>query len=471
MNNYINGKWKSTTGKSQVVIINPRTEEVLDSYITASVEDVDAAVMAAHQALTSWSNTEPDERASWLNKIADVLESSREVLIELSHANNGKSRNQAKVDVDNSIKCYRYYADLVKKFAFSKITDCEDGVELTHHQSPVGVVALITPWNFPLITSAWKIAPALAAGCCIVFKPSELVPLPEVEFTKLLDQINFPAGVFNLILGDAVAAQHLVAHKDVQKVSFTGSTEIGIQVMQEAANSVKRVTLELGGKSPILIMADADLDDAVEKAVSGMFYNCGQMCSATSRLLVHESIAEPFYEKLKKSVESIIIGQEQVDDFTIGPITTKKQFNKVHEYLEIAQQEQLNSLVDLTKISLPEQGFFIKPHVFIDVPTTSRLWREEIFGPVLCCRTFKNEEEAIALANDSEFGLAATIMTGSVLQGKQIAKRLRSGHIWINSFQMIQPGSLWGGFKKSGLGRELGESGIRSYLEENVITI
>ncbi|MDR0237858.1 aldehyde dehydrogenase family protein [Acinetobacter sp.] len=471
MQNYINGRWQVTTGTSEIELVNPCNEKVLMRYITASTQDVDDAVFAAHQALNSWSTSKPIERAHWLNKIADQLELAKSKLIELSHLNNGKSSEQARVDVENSIQCYRYYADLVQKTAFSQITQCEDGTELIHLKNSVGVVALITPWNFPLITSAWKIAPALAAGCTLIFKPSELVPLPEYEFTKILDEIQFPQGVFNLILGDTTAAQHLVNHVDVNKVSFTGSTEVGIHVMQAAARSVKRVTLELGGKSPILILHDADLDEAVDKALGGMFYNSGQMCSATSRLLVHQSIADRFYQKFKSAVESMSLGADLVGPSSMGPITTLKQFHKVHEYLTIARNEKLQSLIDLNQIHLPKLGFFIKPHVFIDVPTNSRLWKEEIFGPVICCRTFANEEEAIKLANDSDFGLAATIITGSVEHGKTIAKRLRSGHIWINSFQMIQPNSLWGGFKKSGIGRELGESGLNSYLEENIITI
>ena len=471
MKNYINGKWENTTGTSQITVVNPGSEEELIRFTTASPQDVDAAVAAAQQALESWSLTSPEERANWLNKIADAIEAAKNTLIELSHRNNGKSSEQAQVDVDNSIKCYRYYANLVKSFAFSQVTECDGGIELTHQQNPVGVVALITPWNFPLITSAWKIAPALAAGCTLIFKPSELVPLPEYAFTQLLDQIQFPQGVFNLILGDAVAAQHLVTHPEVNKVSFTGSTEVGIHVMQAAARSVKRVTLELGGKSPILILQDADLDEAVDKAVGGMFYNSGQMCSATSRLLVHQSIAERFYQKFKAAVESITLGSDLSGPFAMGPMTTQKQFQKVREYLSIAKDEKLQTLIDFEQIAVPEKGFFIQPHVFVNVSTNSRLWKEEIFGPVICCRSFETEEEAIRLANDSEFGLAATIITGSLEHGKKIAKRLRSGHIWINSHQMIQPGSLWGGFKKSGIGRELGQSGMQSYLEENVITL
>jgi len=471
MKNYINGQWAATTGSTEIVVINPRSEQALAHFVTASIHDVDAAVEAANHALASWSNTSAAERAVWLNKIADALEQAKEKLVELSHSNNGKSLSQAKVDVENSIKCYRYYADLVQKFAFSKTSQTDHGTELTHQQNPVGVVALITPWNFPLITSAWKIAPALAAGCTLVFKPSELVPLPELEFIKLLNQINFPQGVFNLVLGDAIAAEHLVRHPEIQKVSFTGSTEIGIQVMQAAATSVKRVTLELGGKSAFLVLEDADIDDAVEKAVGGMFYNAGQMCSAMSRVLVHESIAVPFYQKLKQATEAILLGQEAEGQFSMGPMTTQKQFNKVNEYLTLAEQEQLQALVDAENIQCPAQGFYIRPQIFIDVPTDSRLWKEEIFGPVMCCRTFSTEDEAVQVANDSEFGLAATIMTGSVDHGKTLAKRLRAGHIWINSFQMIHPSSLWGGFKKSGTGRELGESGMQSYLEENVITI
>ncbi|MGE8544030.1 MAG: aldehyde dehydrogenase family protein [Acinetobacter johnsonii] len=468
--NYIQGQWVAASGQTTVQVINPSTEEMLAEMQLASVQDVDQAILAAGQALASWSKTSVEVRVQHLTKIADGLEENKADLILLSHRNNGKPLYEAEIDLEDSIACFRYYADLIQRFPLHSLQQHDNGIQTYLEKRAVGVVALITPWNFPLVTSAWKIAPALAAGCSIVFKPSEVVPLPELELAKIIDAAQLPVGVFNLILGDATAAQHLVQHPQVQKVSFTGSTQVGINVMQNAAPSMKRTTLELGGKSPILVLADANLDDAVEKIISGVFYNAGQMCSATTRLLVDEQIVEELLSKLRTATEAMVLGAAPSDQFPIGAITTQKQYLKIKEYLAIAQQEDLQPLLDQTVFQIPEQGYFIAPHIFTNVPSSSRLWNEEIFGPVLCCQTFKTEAQAIEMANDNEYGLAATIMTGDVEHGQQIASQLVAGHIWINTIQIILPSSSWGGFKMSGIGRELGESGLENYLENSIRT-
>jgi betaine-aldehyde dehydrogenase len=468
--NYIHGQWVAASGQNSIQVINPSTEEVLAEMQLASVQDVDQAILAARQALPSWSKTTVEARAQYLNQIADGLESNKVELSLLSHRNNGKPLYEAEIDLEDSIACFRYYADLIQRYPLQNIQQHDNGIQTFLEKRAVGVVALITPWNFPLVTSAWKIAPALAAGCSIVFKPSEVVPLPELELAKIIDAVQLPVGVFNLILGDATVAQHLVQHPEVQKVSFTGSTQVGINVMQNAATSMKRTTLELGGKSPILVIADANLDDAVEKIISGVFYNAGQMCSATSRLLVDEQIAEELLYKLRTAAEAMLLGTATSDQYPMGAITTQKQYLKIKAYLDIAQQQGLQPLLNQAAFKMPEHGYFVAPHIFVNVPSSSRLWNEEIFGPVLCCQTFATEAQAIEIANDNDYGLAATIMTGDVAHGQQIASNLIAGHIWINTIQIILPSSSWGGFKMSGIGRELGESGLENYLENSIRT-
>ncbi|KAA8732422.1 aldehyde dehydrogenase family protein [Acinetobacter qingfengensis] len=466
--NYINGHWQPVTGQQTIDIHNPATTHLLAKFTLASTDDVDQAVHAAKFALNNWKDTAIQQRADYLNKIAELITAKQQQLIELSHQNNGKPYYEAEIDVVDCIACFRYYAKLIQDYSFSELKQHDDNINTYLEKRPIGVVALITPWNFPLVTSAWKIAPALAAGCTIVFKPSEIVPLPELELAKIIDEAQLPNGVFNLILGQADTAQYLVKHPDVQKISFTGSTQVGIQVMQQAAITMKRTTLELGGKSPILIFADANIDDAVDKIIGGVFFNAGQMCSATTRLLVDKSIADQLFNKLKTAAETLQLGESPDHTYPMGPITTQKQYQKIHDYLTIAKQEGLQALLDQSVFQKPAQGYFITPHIFINVPSTSRLWNEEIFGPVLCCQTFEDEAHAIQIANDNAYGLAATIMIGDIEHGHQIAKYLNAGHIWINSMQIILPASSWGGFKMSGIGRELGESGLENYLENTI---
>lgn len=470
LQNYINGQWQHSTGINCLDLINPSTQDVICQLTLSSIHDVNQAVDAAKLALPQWQATLPNERAVWLRKVAAKLSEKKTDLIQLSHHNNGKPYYEAALDVDDSIACFEYYASLIENFAFGFSKATLEGFESYFEKHAIGVVGLITPWNFPYITSTWKIAPALAAGCTLVFKPSEIIALAESELAKIMDEVGLPKGVFNLILGDAEVAKHMVQHSDIQKISFTGSTPVGTQVMQLAATSMKRINLELGGKSPILVFADADLDDAVEKIISGVFFNAGQMCSATTRLLAHDSIADELFGRLKIATQAITFGNSDKFAAVMGPITLAKQWQKINDFLDIASIEGLKSLVNVSHFQLPTKGYFVAPHIFIDVPSYSRLWTDEIFGPILCCQTFHDDQEAIQKANNSAYGLAATIVSGSMLHGKGIAKRLKAGHIWINANQIIPAGSSWGGFKMSGLGRELGESGLENFLETSVST-
>ncbi|MEQ1123166.1 aldehyde dehydrogenase family protein [Acinetobacter seifertii] len=470
LQNYINGQWQPQTGKKSLDIINPSTQDVICKLTLSSTHDVDQAVNAAKLALPQWQATLPNERAIWLRKVSAKLSEKKNYLIQISHQNNGKPYYEAAVDVDDSIACFEYYANLIENFAFDFTKSTLEGFETYFEKHAMGVVGLITPWNFPYITSTWKIAPALAAGCTLVFKPSEIIAFAESELAQIIDEVGLPKGVFNLILGDAEVAKHMVQHSEIQKVSFTGSTPVGTQIMQSAAISMKRINLELGGKSPILVFADANLDDAVEKIINGVFFNAGQMCSATTRLLVHDSIADELLGKLKIATQAITFGNSEKLTTVMGPITLAKQRKKINDFLDIAAIEGLKSLVNASNFQLPDKGYFVAPHIFVDVPSYSRLWTEEIFGPILCCQTFHDDQEAIQKANNSVYGLAATILSGSMAHGRGIAKRLKAGHIWINANQIIPAGSSWGGFKMSGLGRELGESGLENFLETSVTT-
>ncbi len=323
------------------------------------------------------------------------------------------------------------------------------------------MAGLITPWNFPLVSSAWKIAPALAAGCTVVFKPSEVTPLPEQALAEIALEIGLPSGVFNLLHGDGRGVgEALTAHPGVDKLSFTGSNAVGEAVMAAAARGTRNVSLELGGKSPILVTTDADPELAAELVLAGFCYNAGQMCSATSRLLVHESLADDLHARLDAAIADLVPGDPLDDATTLGPLVNAAQRQRVEAYLATAEAEGLVPTAR-SRIALPEHGHFIAPRVFRDVPTTSRLWREEIFGPVLCARTVRDDDEAVTLANDSTFGLAATVVAGDKGRAADIAARLQAGNVWCNAHQVAPPALGWGGMKPAASGESLAERGSR----------
>jgi betaine-aldehyde dehydrogenase len=469
---FIGGQWVSSLGEATLPVINPATEQPIAEVALGSEADVERAVQAAKAAFPAWSRTSGATRAKYLRAIAAQIRQDEERLARLSSLNNGKPLAEARLDIGDAAATYEYYATL------SDGLDAKQGlaVQLSAEQfasatylEPAGVVALIVPWNFPLVTSAWKLAPALAAGCTVVLKPSEVTPLPELELGSIALEVGLPAGVLNIVngAGNSVGTA-LVDHPDVAKISFTGSNRVGERVMQSAARRIAQVSLELGGKSPIIVFDDVDLEQAVELILTGIFFNSGQMCSATSRLLVQAGIAPRLLEKLKSAVEAIQVGDAFNDGVTMGPLTSATQLRTVSRYVEIAREEGLELLTGGNRIE--RAGFFFEPTIFVNVPTTSALWREEIFGPVLCVRTFATEEEAIDLANDSDYGLAATIVDGDRAHALRIARALQAGHIWINGPQVVLPETSWGGFKRSGLGRELGPWGLHAYLQVKQIT-
>ncbi|MBB3232092.1 aldehyde dehydrogenase family protein [Halomonas stenophila] len=470
---FIDNRWVASRGERRLPVTDPYRESVIAEVSAGSPADVDAAVTAARRALPGWRSLGGAARGAYLDALADALEARRGELEALSSRNNGKPRAEAEQDLSDAIACYRHYAGEARALDARQgeaVATGEAGLVSRRYRDPAGVAGLITPWNFPLVSSAWKLAPALAAGCTVVFKPSEVTPLPEQALAEIALAIDLPAGVFNLVHGDGEGVgAPLTAHRGVDKLSFTGSNPVGEAVMAAAARGIRNVSLELGGKSPILVTEDADLDLAAELVLAGFCYNTGQMCSATSRLLVHAAVAEALHARLDAAIAALVAGDPRDATTTLGPLVNAAQRDRVAGYLAAAEAE---GLVPTTAeaIALPDHGHFVTPRVFRDVPTDSRLWREEIFGPVLCSRTVRDDDEAVALANDSDFGLAASVVAGDPARAEALAARLTAGNVWCNTHQVAPPGLGWGGMRGSGIGRELGRAGLAAYLETRYVT-
>lgn len=465
---FIDGAWRLATGANTLTAIDPATEDILGEVASASVEDVDRAVSAARGAFSAWSQRSGADRARYLRALAAHMHEHAEAFAVLAARNNGKPLVEARIDIGDAIATYKYYATLAEQLDARQNAPVElgdaDFTAITRFE-PMGVVALIIPWNFPFVTTAWKLAAALAAGCTVVLKPSEISPLIELELGRIAQAIGLPSGVLNIVSGAGEVGSALNNHPDIDKVSFTGSNRVGEQIMVCAAGHIRNISLELGGKSPIIVFEDADIENAVEYIIAGIFFNCGQMCSATSRMLVQKKIAHKLIDELKKRTEKIKIGNSLTEGVEMGPLASAKQLKTVLNYLKTAQSEGLTLLTGGKKPLNFQRGYFIEPTIFVDVPITSVLWREEIFGPVLCIRRFDSEEEAIALANDSEFGLVAGVITSDDARAERVATALQAGYIWINSEQVVFPETSWGGFKRSSIGRELGPWGLDAYLE------
>jgi betaine-aldehyde dehydrogenase len=404
-----------------------------------------------------------------LRRIAEGVTARRERLIELQSSNNGKPGFEAAIDVDDVIATFNYYADLAEASDGQQDRAVQLPVEdftARLRREPCGVVGLIVPWNFPMVTTAWKLAPALAAGCCVLLKPSEVTPLAELELAQIIAASGVPAGVFNVVCGTGVSVgASLSAHPGIAKVSFTGSNAVGVQVMQRAAETVKGVSLELGGKSSLLVMADADLDLAVDLASGGGYFNAGQMCSATSRVLVAQEILEPFLERLLAKARSIKVAGPGNEDAEMGPLVNQAQYRRVVAHIEAGKDSGARLLCGGVRPADQPRGYFLTPAIFTNVPLDSALWREEIFGPVLCVRGFSSQAEAIALANDTQFGLVASVVSRDLDAAERIANALEAGMVWINAPQVIFPQASWGGYKQSSLGRELGPWGLQAFQE------
>ncbi len=466
---FIGGDWRRPAEPATIDVFNPATGEVIHRVAAGGARDVDLAVDAARLALPRWRHAGGAVRGQFLRAIADRLTARAEELARLSSINNGKPLAEALVDMADAAASFAYYAERAAELETSQGRDVKvpDAAYRSRLRlEPAGVAGLIVPWNFPLVTTSWKVAPALAAGCTVVLKPSEVTPIVELELGAIAREIELPAGVLNIVTGTGVAVgAPMTTHPDVAKISFTGSNGVGARVMAAAAEGVKSVGLELGGKSPIVVLDDADEAMAAELIVGGIFYNAGQMCSATSRLIIDRTIAPRVIERVVEMARALKPGDPLDPTTTIGPMTTKAQHAKVLGYAERGRSDRLRLLTGGGEPKEPGRGWFVEPTIFADVPAASPLWREEIFGPVLCIRTFGSEAEAVALANDSDFGLVATVVGTDETRTERVADAMEAGHVWINSPQAIFVETSWGGFKASGIGRELGPWGLSSYLE------
>ncbi|MBP5949889.1 aldehyde dehydrogenase family protein [Pseudomonas sp. P42] len=464
---YINGHWSA--GREHLRVINPATEALLTTVIGGDERAVDQAVSAATEAFKSWSQTTGAERGAILRNIANGVRDGREHLMTLQSSNNGKPLFEAAIDVDDVIATFEYYAELAEGLDAQQDSNVRlpsDDFSARLRREPCGVVGLIVPWNFPMVTTAWKLAPALAAGCCVVLKPSEVTPLPELELAAIIAESGLPNGVFNLVCGTGLAVgAPLSADPRIAKISFTGSNAVGVQVMQRAAETVKGVSLELGGKSSLLVLADADIELAVELACGGAFFNAGQMCSATSRVLVAEELEEQFLIRLQKRAQAIRVADPFDPEVEMGALVNQAQYQRVLGHIDRGLSAGAKLLCGGNRPEHLPRGYFLQPTVFTDVPLDSALWCEEIFGPVVCVRSFSNETEAIALANDSQFGLVASVVTRDADTADRVANALEAGMVWLNAPQVIFPQAAWGGYKQSSIGRELGPWGLAAFQE------
>lgn len=470
---FIDGSFRAPAAPESITVFDPSTGGVLAEIAGAGASDVNAAVAAAERAFARWRRTSGRERATYLRAFARGLSRRAQDLVHLQMLNNGKPRAEAETDLGDAIATFEYYSELAERLDTEQNSPAplpDAGYEGRTRFEPIGPVGMIVPWNFPLVTSAWKMAPALAAGCTLVLKTSEYTPLVELAYGDIAREAGLPPGVLNILTGTGAVGATLTADPRLAKLSFTGSNAVGSKVMTAAATRCVPVALELGGKSPIVVFADAPLDHAIDCIIAGIFYNCGQMCSATSRLLVERPIADEVLERLAERCRTLKVGSPFAADAEMGPLTTRQQHQKVLAALERAKVDGLDCRAGGELMTEIEGGFFVRPTVYAEVPTETPLWREEVFGPVLCTRSFEGESDAIALANDSDFGLVATVVSADSRRAERVAAQIDAGHVWINSAQVIFPQTAWGGFKASGIGRELGPWGLHSYTGVKHIT-
>ncbi|GAA5851538.1 hypothetical protein JCM8547_001126 [Rhodosporidiobolus lusitaniae] len=465
---YINNEWRDSCDSSTFEVLNPSNGTPITSVAHGKSADVDAAVSAARKAFKStWGrNVTPEERSRLLLKLAGLMERDQQFLAELESLNGGKGVRMAReFDIADAIACLRYYAGWAGKIHGETI---EQGPTKQAYTilDPIGVCGQITPWNYPIGMWAWKTGPALAAGCTIVMKPSELTPLTCLALCDLAKEAGYPEGVLNVVPGFGnTAGAAISAHMDIDKVAFTGSVPTGRRIMEAAAKSnLKKVTLELGGKSPVLIFPSADLDEAANWASLGIFFNSGQDCTAGSRIFVHESIHDEFVAKLVENAKKCAIGDPLDESTSFGPLISAAQRDKVLSYVESGASEGAKIATGGKKWSEENGGFYIEPTVLTGCKPSMKVVREEIFGPVCSVITFKTEEEVIELANDSVFGLAAGVFTNDTKQAMRVTRALDAGTLWVNSYNLLSNSVPFGGFKQSGLGRELGRNGITEYM-------
>jgi acyl-CoA reductase-like NAD-dependent aldehyde dehydrogenase len=466
---FIDGKTDSGSGTETIEVRNPATGSLITAVPDGTAKDVDRAVAAARRTLESgtWRGMDPSKRERILNRVADVLESRKEELAALEALENGKTFREAlRADVNPGIDSFRYYAGAVRRIFGETVP--VDGPYLNYTlREPVGVVGAIVPWNYPTCIAAWKLAPALACGCSVVLKPSELTPLTALRMAELFVEAGLPEGVVNVVTGyGATAGETMGRHMDIDKISFTGSIRTARSLLKAAAESnLKRLSLELGGKNPNIIFPDCDLDEALDAAFWGIYANKGEVCSAGSRLLVHESIHDSFIEKLAARARQMKIGDPFDPSSEMGSQISSTQLNRILQYIETGKNEgaTVSSGGERDIDGTNSKGFFVKPTVFTGVRPEMRIAQEEIFGPVLATLQFRNEEEAVQIANGTIYGLVSAVWTRDVRVAHRMARRIKAGSVWINTYNGFDSASPFGGYKQSGYGRDLGAYALEQY--------
>lgn len=473
---FVDSVWGPAAAGEYFETHNPFTGKAWANIPRCDAQDVDRAVKAAFAAYDKgpWPEMSATARGALLRKLGDLIAENAESLADTEVTDNGKLKAEMHGQMQYLPQWFYYYGGLADKVEGATIPVDKPGFFNFTQYEPLGVVAVITPWNSPLLLACWKIAPALAAGNTIVVKPSEFTSASMLELAKLVEQAGFPKGVFNVVTGfghDVGAA--LVEHPKVARVAFTGGEIGGVKVYEAAARGLKPVSLELGGKSPNIVFADANIENAVRGAVAGIFAATGQTCMAGSRLLVHESIHDDFVAKLLDLARTAKMGNPMDNDTTVGPVTTRPQFDKVLSYIDIAKSEGAQCVLGGAVAQRPEcgDGWFVEPTVFTHVTNNMRIAQEEVFGPVLSIIKFSTDEEAIEIANDVMYGLAAGVWTQDIGRALTMAKRIRAGTLWVNAYRVVSYMTPFGGFKNSGIGRENGQEMIKEYLQVKSVWI
>ena len=470
-NMLIGGKWQESLGGKRFPTVNPVNDKVIADVPDGNEADVDAAVKAARTAFESgpWNKMDARDRGRLMNKLADLMETNLDELAALETLDNGKPiRDSKTADLPLAIDCLRYYAGWADKLSGDTIPIRGNYFCYTRRE-PVGVAGQIIPWNFPILMAAWKWGPALAAGCTIVMKPAEQTPLTCLRMAELAQEAGIPDGVINVVTGYGQTGAAIVKHPGVDKIAFTGHYETAQKIMVDAAGTLKRLTFELGGKSPNVVFADADLDAAVAGAEFGLFFNQGQCCCAGSRLFVEQPIYDKFVDKLVARAKTRKLGDPFDPKTTQGPQVDSDQFQKIMSYIDKGKTEGAHCLTGGTRFG--DEGFFIEPTVFANVTDNMSIARDEIFGPVLSVLPFKNADEIIERANSTYYGLAAAVWTRDVAKAHKFAASVRAGTVWVNCYDVFDAAAPFGGFKMSGMGRECGEIGLSNYTELKTVTM
>lgn len=467
---YIDGEWVDARSGAKSQSLNPCDGTPVAEVPEGNREDARAAIAAARRAFDhdGWPQTPAAERGALLFALAQLIERDREELAELETLDTGKTLEESRWDMDDIAGIFRYYAGLADKDGGEVIESPVPDTTSMVVREPVGVCGQISPWNYPLLQASWKMAPALAAGCTIVMKPSEITPLTTIKITELAEEAGYPKGVVNLVLGPGSAVgDELASSQDVDLISFTGGIVTGKKIIQAASSNVKKIALELGGKNPNIIFADADFDLAVDYALNGVFFHAGQICSAGARVMVEDAIYDDFVAALKARIEKIVVGKWTDDATQMGPVISAEHLAKVEEYVEIAREEGAKLLAGGKRPDDPalQDGYFYMPTLFGDCTHDMRIVQEEVFGPVITVERFSSEEEAVRLANDTVYGLSAGFWTRDTDRIHRVSRALRFGTVWVNDFNVYFVQAPWGGYKQSGMGRELGHIGLEEYTE------